>query len=157
VEVFEKVDNPSGYVEYRRITRKEVYRMDMEITFPGGKIVETHYGGFTIKTDQPVTEGGSGTAPSPFDLFLASIGTCTGYYVLSFCQKNTIPTENMRLTASIQRNPGTHLVENIRIDIHVPREFPEKYKKAVVKAADACAVKRHLDKPPKIHVIVASQ
>lgn len=156
MEVFEKVDNPSGYVEYRRITGKEVYRMDMEITFPGGKKVEAHYGGFTIKTDQPVTEGGSGTAPSPFDLFLASIGTCTGYYVLSFCQKNNIPTENMRLIASIQRNPGTHLVENIRIDIHVPREFPEKYKNAVVKAADSCAVKRHLDKPPKIHIIVAS-
>jgi putative redox protein len=130
--------------------------MEMEIRFPGGKKVDAHYGGFTLKTDQPVDEGGSGSAPSPFDLFLASIGTCTGYYVLSFCQKNNIPTEKLRLTASIQRNSGTHLVESIRIDIHVPKDFPEKYKNAVVKAADACAVKRHLDKPPKINIIVAS-
>jgi putative redox protein len=130
--------------------------MDMEIKFPSGKKVESHYGGFTVKTDQPVTEGGSGSAPSPFELFLASIGTCTGYYVLSFCQKNNIPTEQMRLTANIQRNLETHLVETIRIEIHVPKEFPEKYKNAVVKAAEACAVKRHLDTPPKIHIIVAS-
>jgi ribosomal protein S12 methylthiotransferase accessory factor len=60
----------------------------------------------------------------------------------------------LRLTASIQRNPGTHLVENIRIDIHVPREFPEKYKNAVVKAADVCAVKRHLKRPPEIVIAV---
>jgi len=130
--------------------------MEMEIRFPGGKKVEALFNDFTVTTDQPVADGGSGSAPSPFELFLASIGTCTGYYVLSFCQKNHIPTENMRLTASIQRNSGTHLVENIRIDIHVPREFPEKYKNAVVKAADACAVKRHLNKPPKIDIIVAS-
>ena len=130
--------------------------MEMEIRFPGGKKVEALFNDFTVTTDQPVADGGSGSAPSPFELFLASIGTCTGYYVLSFCQKNHIPTENMRLTASIQRNSGTHLVENIRIDIHVPREFPEKYKNAVVKAADACAVKRHLNTPPKIHIIVAS-
>jgi len=130
--------------------------MEMEIRFPGGKKVEALFNDFTVTTDQPVADGGSGSAPSPFELFLASIVTCTGYYVLSFCQKNNIPTENMRLTASIQRNSGTHLVENIRIDIHVPREFPEKYKNAVVKAADACAVKRHLNKPPKIDIIVAS-
>jgi putative redox protein len=130
--------------------------MEMEIRFPGGKKVEALFNDFTVTTDQPVADGGSGSAPSPFELFLASIGTCTGYYVLSFCQKNNIPMENIRLTASIQRNSGTHLVENIRIDIHVPREFPEKYKNAVVKAADACAVKRHLNKPPKMDIIVAS-
>ena len=130
--------------------------MEMEIRFPGGKKVEALFNDFTVTTDQPVADGGSGSAPSPFELFLASIGTCTGYYVLSFCQKNHIPTENMRLTARIQRNPGTHLVENIRIEIHVPKEFPEKYKNAVVKAADACAVKRHLGTPPKIDIIVAS-
>jgi ribosomal protein S12 methylthiotransferase accessory factor len=130
--------------------------MDMEIRFPGGKKVEAQYGGYTIKTDQPVAEGGSGTAPSPFDLFLASIGTCTGYYVLSFCQKNSIPIENMKLTASIQRNPGTHLVENIRIDIHIPKEFPEKYKNAVVKAADTCSVKKHLQNPPTIEIKLVS-
>ena len=128
--------------------------MDMEITFPGGKGVEALYGDFMVQTDQPVADGGSGSAPSPFDLFLASIGTCTGYYVLSFCQKNNIPTKNIKLIAHFQWNPGTHLVENVRIDIHVPSDFPEKYKNALVKAADVCTVKRHLKNPPEIDIAV---
>jgi putative redox protein len=128
--------------------------MDMQIRFPGGKAVEALFNGFTVKTDQPVIDGGSGSAPSPFDLFLASIGTCTGYYVLSFCQKNNIPTEKMTLSGRFLRNPLTHLVETIQIDIHVPKDFPEKYTKAVIKAAEVCTVKRHLERPPRIDINV---
>jgi putative redox protein len=128
--------------------------MEMEIRFPGGKKVEALFDGFTVKTDQPIADGGAGSAPSPFDLFLTSIVTCTGYYVLSFCQKNHIPTEKMKLTARFLRNPRTHLVEDVRIDIHVPQEFPEKYMNAVVKSAEVCSVKRHLDQPPRIDITV---
>jgi putative redox protein len=128
--------------------------MEMEISFPGGKKVEATFGGHVVKTDQPVVDGGSESSPSPFELFLASIGTCTGFYVLSFCERNNIPTEDLRLTARIERNPGTHLVEEIRIDIHLPSGFPEKYKNAVVKAAEVCSVKRHLERPPRIDIAV---
>lgn len=128
--------------------------MEMEISFPGGKKVEATFGGHVVKTDQPVVDGGSESSPSPFELFLASIGTCTGFYVLSFCQRNNIPTEDLRLTARIERNPGTYLVEEIRIDIHLPSGFPEKYKNAVVKAAEVCSVKRHLERPPRIDIAV---
>ena len=128
--------------------------MEMEISFPGGKKVEATFGGHVVKTDQPVVDGGSESSPSPFELFIASIGTCTGFYVLSFCQRNNIPTEDLRLTARIERNPGTYLVEEIRIDIHLPSGFPEKYKNAVVKAAEVCSVKRHLERPPRIDIAV---
>jgi ribosomal protein S12 methylthiotransferase accessory factor len=131
--------------------------MDMEITFPGGKKVDAQYGDFTVKTDQSVIDGGSGTAPSPFDLFLASIGTCTGYYVLSFCQKKNIPTQHITLHASTQRNQKTHLVEHCDITINVPNDFPKKYENAVIKAAEVCTVKRHLQNPPKIDIKVATQ
>jgi ribosomal protein S12 methylthiotransferase accessory factor len=131
--------------------------MEMEIRFPGGMRVEASFDEYTVTTDQPVTDGGSGSAPSPFDLFLASIGTCIGYYVLSFCQKNNIPTEKMKLIARFQRNPTTHLVENIHIDIQVPQEFPQKYTNAVIKAAGVCAVKRHLEQPPQIDIKVIPQ
>lgn len=127
----------------------------MQIRFPGGKKVQAVYDDMTVLTDQPVIEGGSGLAPSPFDLFLASIGTCTGYYVLSFCQKNNIPTEEIKLAAQFLRNPATHLIENIAIDIQVPKEFPEKYKNAVIKAAGLCTVKRHLEQPPQIDITVS--
>jgi putative redox protein len=128
--------------------------MEMVVRFPGGKKVEALFEEYTVLTDQPVADGGSGSAPSPFDLFLASIGTCTGYYILSFCQKNNIPTDKIKLTARFLHNPRTHLVETIRIDIHVPNDFPEKYKNAVVKAADVCTVKRHLERPPRIDIAV---
>ena len=127
----------------------------MQIRFPGGKKVQAVYDDITVLTDQPVIDGGSGSAPSPFDLFLASIGTCAGYYVLSFCQKNNIPTEQIKLTAQFLRNPATHLVENITIDVQVPKEFPEKYKSAVIKAAGLCTVKRHLEQPPQIDITVS--
>lgn len=127
----------------------------MQIRFPGGKKVQAVYDDMTVLTDQPVIDGGSGSAPSPFDLFLASIGTCAGYYVLSFCQKNNIPTEQIKLTAQFLRNPATHLVENITIDVQVPKEFPEKYKSAVIKAAGLCTVKRHLEQPPQIDITVS--
>ncbi|DAC73240.1 MAG TPA: osmotically inducible protein OsmC [Thermoplasmata archaeon] len=130
--------------------------MEMEIRFPDGKKVEALFGDFTVRTDQPIVDGGSGTAPSPFDLFLASIGTCTGYYVLSFCQKNNIPTENITLHASMQRNPKTHLVERCDITIRIPDDFPQKYEKAVIKAAETCTVKRHLQNPPTIDIKVAT-
>jgi len=131
--------------------------MDMEITFPGEKKVDARYDGFTVKTDQSIADGGSGAAPSPFDLFLASIGTCTGYYVLSFCQKKNIPTQNITLHASMQRNQKTHLVEHCDITINVPNDFPKKYENAVIKAAEVCTVKRHLQNPPKIDIKVATQ
>ena len=129
--------------------------MEMEIRFPAGKKVEALFDDFIVTTDQPVADGGSGSAPSPFDLFLASIGTCTGYYVLSFCQKNNIPIDKIRLTASFAWNMQKHLVENVDIKIHLPADFPEKYKTAVVKAADVCTVKRHLQSPPKITISVS--
>jgi putative redox protein len=131
--------------------------MEMEIRFPGGKKVEALFDDLTVLTDQPIEDGGTGSAPSPFDLFLASIGTCTGYYVLSFCQKNHIPTDHISLVASMNRNPKTHLVEHCDITIKVPADFPEKYTNAIIKAADVCTVKRHLQNPPQIDIKLSRQ
>ena len=69
----------------------------MRIYFPGGKKVFADDPGFTIATDQPVMGGEDGTAPAPFDLFMASIGTCAGIYVLGFLQQRGIPTDDTRL------------------------------------------------------------
>jgi putative redox protein len=60
---------------------------EIKVTFPGGLRVDAEYKGFVIKTDQPVKHGGSGTAPAPFDLFLASIAACAGFYVVAFCRE----------------------------------------------------------------------
>jgi ribosomal protein S12 methylthiotransferase accessory factor len=126
--------------------------MDMTITFPGGARVDAQFGPHTIRTDQPPKGGGEDSAPTPFALFLASMGTCAGIYVLGFCKQRGIPTEGIRLTQRTERDPATGMVATVRVDIEVPPDFPEKYRDALVRVADQCAVKKHLQHPPRIDV-----
>jgi ribosomal protein S12 methylthiotransferase accessory factor len=114
--------------------------------------VDAHFGDFTVPTDQPSVDG-KGSAPSPFDTFLASIGTCAGFYVLNFCQQRGLPTEGIRIMERAHRSQETGLVERIDLEIQVPPSFPEKYHSALVKSADLCAVKKHLEHPPKFEVV----
>lgn len=125
---------------------------EMKISFPGGLRVDAEYKGFVIKTDQPMYSGGDGSAPAPFDLFLASIATCAGIYVLFFCQRREIPTEKAAVVMKTRRNPETKRIEKISIEIQLPPEFPEKYKKAVIKAVDSCSVTEHILDPPVFEV-----
>lgn len=122
------------------------------ITLDGNKKVSAHFRDFTVYTDQPVKDSGENTAPSPFEIFLASIGTCAGFYVASFCQSRSIPSDNISIEQTVYRNDTTHMVEKITLDIILPPDFPEKYKAAVIKAADTCTVKKHLQQPPVIQV-----
>jgi ribosomal protein S12 methylthiotransferase accessory factor len=124
----------------------------IEVSFPGGVRVDAAFKGFTVKTDQPVKEGGGGTAPSPFDYFLFSLATCAGYYVVSFCEERKIPTAGLGLAMTWDRNAETHLIGKIRIAVTLPAGFPEKYKVAVVRAADQCTVKRHMLNPPEFEI-----
>ncbi|RLE10861.1 osmotically inducible protein OsmC [Candidatus Aerophobetes bacterium] len=126
--------------------------MDMEVVFPGGKKVNAIYKGFTIQTDQPRDNGGGGSAPTPFDLFLASIGTCTGIYVLLFCQARHIPTDKIKLILRTERNSETKMITRIIVEIQLPPEFPEKYKEHLVRVAGKCSVKKHLEDPPLFNI-----
>jgi putative redox protein len=126
--------------------------MEMQIHFPGGKRVTSIYKGFTVETDQPKSEGGDDSAPEPYDLFLSSIGTCAGVYIVYFCASRDIPTEDISMTLRFERNETSHLMEKIAIEIHLPPAFPDKYRKAVIRAAEMCTVKRNLAHPPEILV-----
>jgi len=126
--------------------------MDMTITFPGGKKVNAEYNGFTHRTDQPLQAGGEDTAPSPFDLFLASLGTCAGFFVLSFCQQRGIDTAGIELRQRVERDQRTHLIVKVDVEILLPASFPVKYRAAVVQAAQACTVKKHLQNPPQFNL-----
>jgi ribosomal protein S12 methylthiotransferase accessory factor len=126
--------------------------MPMEIRFPGGVVVEAVHAGMTIRTDQPAAAGGEGSAPSPFDLFLASIGTCAGFYALRFCQERNLPTDGLGLTMGWERSPETKLVSKVRIELRLPEGFPAKYRPAILRATDQCTVKKHLVAPPAIEV-----
>jgi putative redox protein len=121
--------------------------MELLIDFPGGERVDAHFGSFTVKTDQP-TIIGAPSDPTPFGLFLASIGTCAGIFVLGFCKQRGLPTEGIQIIQRVNQNRSTHMVDTIDLEIQVPAAFPEKYKEALVRSAELCAVKRHLENPP---------
>ena len=124
--------------------------MDIEIGFPGGLRVDAHIGDIEVRTDQPAAAGGQGTAPSPFLLFLSSIGTCAGIYVLQFCRQRGIPTEGIRILQRHRAAQGSGMIEGIDLEIQVPAGFPERYLATLEKVAAQCAVKKHLERPPGI-------
>ena len=125
----------------------------MEVTFDGGKVITAHLNDHIIRTDQSVMSGGQNSAPAPYDLFLASIGTCAGIYVKSFCDQRDITSENIKIIQSVEFDSQTKLPANIKLDIQLPADFPEKYKAAVVNAAELCAVKKTINNPPKFEII----
>lgn len=126
--------------------------MEMIIEFPGGAKVDAHFGPYTVQTDQPLP-GGEGTAPTPFELFLASLGTCAGIYVLNFCRKRGISTEGIRILQRSHSNPETGMVEKVALEIQVPPSFPKEYYSALVRSAELCKVKKTLEQPPPFEVV----
>lgn len=126
--------------------------MEMKIRFPGNKKVTAEFEGYTVLTDQPKDNGGDGSAPAPFDLFMASIGTCAGYFVMAFCQKRGISTEGIELIQKMEWDEDKHLYTKIGLEIRAPKSFPEKYRESLVNAANLCTVKKHLQNPPQFEV-----
>src|SRR5688572_9516747 len=128
---------------------------DLIVSFPGGKRVDARFKGFTVHTDQSIAGGGEGSAAEPFDLFLASIATCAGVYVKGYCDARGIPTDGLGLEMRIERDDAAHRVARLVLEIQVPEGFPEKHRAAVIRAADLCAVKKHILEPPAFEIRTA--
>lgn len=122
--------------------------MEMLIDFPGGSRVDAHFRGHTIATDQPPAD----SAPMPFEVFLASIGTCAGIYVLGFCRQRNLPTEGIRILQRNHANVTNGMVDEIKLEIQVPPTFPTQYYDALVRSAELCKVKKTLENPPTFNV-----
>ena len=129
--------------------------MNIAVSFPGGVAVDAHVGGHVVRTDQPRPHGGD-SAPAPFDLFLASIATCMGFYALRFCQERGIPTESLGLSLETVRDDSRKRLSAIRAALTLPLGFPEKYEDAIRRAVDQCAVKKHLAEPPAFELTVSA-
>ncbi|PLX89182.1 MAG: osmotically inducible protein OsmC [Desulfuromonas sp.] len=128
----------------------------MKISFPGGLAIAAEIDGFNVLTDQPEQNGGEGTAPSPFDLFLASLGTCSGFFALRFCQQRNLSTEGLGLTLDFERDPQTRKLMRVKMNIQLPDGFPDKYRKAIIRATEECAVKKVIADPPEFEVTAGS-
>ncbi len=125
---------------------------EIVVTLPSGRRVDATVGEHVVRTDQPRDNGGEDTAPSPFQLFLAAIGTCAGIYVVGFCQKRELPTEGIRIRQRNHFDPETGVLARVELDIEVPPTFPEKYRDALVRVADQCAVKKAVQAQPVFQV-----
>lgn len=121
------------------------------VTLPGGRRVDARLGEHVVRTDQPRDNGGEDTAPSPFQLFLAAIGTCAGIFVQGFCAKRGLPTEGIRIVERTRYAEDGTLV-GVDLDIEVPAGFPEKYREALVRVADQCSVKKAIQAQPVFQV-----
>lgn len=128
--------------------------MKYEVSFPGGVKVAATAAGHTVVTDQPVAAGGEGTAMAPFDLFMASLATCAGFYALRFCQERNLSTDGLGVTLESVKDVEKKRVGTVRIEVRLPNDFPEKYHDAITRAVDLCAVKRHVIEPPAFEVAV---
>jgi uncharacterized OsmC-like protein len=128
----------------------------IEVSFPGGKRVNAKIGDVEIRTDQSAASGGEGSAPEPFQLFLASIATCAGIYASEFCKAREIGMEGMRLNMECDFDPDEKRYVKMRLILTLPAGFPEKYREGIIRAMDLCAVKRHILNPPVFEIGTAA-
>lgn len=126
----------------------------IEVTFPENLKVEAKIDDFTVLTDQPPKAGGDGAAPTPFALFGSSIATCAGYFALKFCKTRKLATDGMKLTMKYSWDKELKRYPKMVIELQLPEGFPEKYRGAMLKSMDQCAVKKHIVEPPEFEVAV---
>ncbi|MFH2127202.1 MAG: OsmC family protein [Pseudomonadota bacterium] len=124
--------------------------MEMNISLGSNQKITARWDGFEVTTDQPASQGGEGSAPSPFELFLVSLATCTSYYVLSFCRARDIPTDDIKVVQRLIMWEDGKQEKAIEMEIILPPEFPQKYEKAVVRTANMCHVKKAILNPPEM-------
>jgi putative redox protein len=124
---------------------------EIVVTLAGQKRIDAQVGRHVVHTDQPIQGGGEDAAPTPFALFLASLGTCAGIFVAGFCQKRDLPTDGIRIVERV-RYDADGALSSVDLDIEVPPSFPEKYRDALVRVADQCSVKRAIQSPPQFAV-----
>lgn len=124
---------------------------EIVVTIPKNRRVDAQIGPHVVHTDQPLDNGGEDSAPSPFQLFLSSIGTCAGIFVQGFCAKRELPTEGIRVIQRMTYGEGGVLT-GVDLKLELPATFPEKYKEALIRTVDQCSVKKAIAAQPKFTV-----
>jgi putative redox protein len=127
---------------------------ELKVVFGENYRIDVDFKGFTVKTDQPVRDGGDNTAPSPFDYFLVSLAACAGYYALAFCKERRLSTDGLGVTMTTERGEVSKMIDKITVTVDPPQGFPEKYRLALTKAVDHCTVKAHIQRPPQFEIVL---
>lgn len=130
-------------------------RKELIITLDGRRRITAHIGGHQIRTDQPVSNGGEDSAPSPFDVFLASLGTCAGIFVQGFCATRGIDTSGIRIHEwPLYDAQGT--LKSVELAIDLPGGFPQRYREPLLRVIEQCSVKRAIAAKPEFLVRISA-
>ena len=126
--------------------------MEINVNFLDNLRLEAKFDDFTVVTDQPIRYKGDGSAPSPFDYFLASSALCAAYFVRVYCKARDIPTDNIRLSQNNIVDPEDRYNQIFRIQVELPEDLPEKHRQGILGSIDRCTVKKVVQTNPTFQI-----
>ncbi|MFP1680615.1 OsmC domain/YcaO domain-containing protein [Alloalcanivorax sp. C16-2] len=126
--------------------------MEIKVNFLDNLRLEARFDDFTVVTDQPIRYKGDGSAPSPFDYFLASSALCAAYFVRVYCKARDIPTENIRLSQNNIVDPENRYNQIFRIQVELPEDISDKDRQGILRSIDRCTVKKVVQTGPDFQI-----
>ncbi len=131
---------------------KPVVSMEISVNFLDNLRLEAKFDDFTVITDQPIRYKGDGSAPSPFDYFLASSALCAAYFVRVYCLARDIPTDNIRLSQNNIVDPDDRYNQIFKIQVELPEDISERDRQGILRSIDRCTVKKVIQTGPDFQI-----
>ncbi|MEC8926413.1 MAG: YcaO-like family protein, partial [Pseudomonadota bacterium] len=126
--------------------------MEIKVNFLENLKLEAKFDDFTVIADQPIRYKGDGSAPSPFDYFLASSALCAAYFIRLYCNARDIPTENIRLSQNNIVDPEDRYNQIFKIQVELPEDISDKDRQGILRAVERCTVKRVVQTEPDFQI-----
>lgn len=126
--------------------------MEIKVNFLDNLRLEAKFDDFTVITDQPIRYKGDGSAPSPFDYFLASSALCAGYFVRVYCLARNLPTEQIRLSQNNIVDPENRYQQIFKIQVELPESFSAKDREGILRSIERCTVKKVVQAGPEFQI-----
>jgi ribosomal protein S12 methylthiotransferase accessory factor len=123
--------------------------MEIKVKFLDNLRLEAKFDDFTVVADQPIRYKGDGSAPGPFDYFLASSALCAAYFVKLYCDTRNIPTDNIRLSQNNIVDPENRYQQIFKIQVELPADISEKDRLGILRSIDRCTVKKVVQAGPE--------
>lgn len=127
-------------------------QMEIKVNFLDNLRLEAKFDDFTVVADQPIRYKGDGSAPSPFDYFLASSALCAAYFVKLYCNARDIPTEDIRLSQNNIVDPENRYNQIFQIQVELPESISDKDRQGILRSIDRCTVKKVVQQQPDFKI-----
>ena len=127
--------------------------MEIKVNFLNNLRLEAKFDDFTITTDQPIRYKGDGTAPSPFDYFLASSALCAAYFVKVYCLSRGIRTDDIQVSQNNIIDPENRYNQTFQIQVELPSSISERDRAGIFRSIDRCTVKKVIQQTPEFKII----